>query len=98
MLVSNRDSRVDLISTASSTLPLTFLPFISKASQLIAKSNFHTVGILYADIVGYLAARIDTISNELESASLHGKKLNVLKKAFSFIGTHTSLSGEKVYP
>lgn len=29
-------------------------------------SNFHTVGILLADIVAYLAARIDTISNDAE--------------------------------
>lgn len=29
-------------------------------------SNFETVGILYADIVGYLKARIDTISNDSE--------------------------------
>lgn len=29
-------------------------------------SNFETVGILYADIVGYLMARIDTISNDSE--------------------------------
>ena len=29
-------------------------------------SNFHTVGILYADIIGYLSARIDTISNDSE--------------------------------
>ncbi len=29
-------------------------------------SNFQTVGILYADIIGYLAARIDTISNDSE--------------------------------
>jgi hypothetical protein len=29
-------------------------------------SNFHTVGILYSDIVGYLAARIDTISNDID--------------------------------
>lgn len=27
-------------------------------------SSFHTVGILYADLVGYLYARIDTISND----------------------------------
>ena len=27
-------------------------------------SNFDTVGVLYADIVGYLAGRIDTISND----------------------------------
>ncbi len=31
-----------------------------------ARSNFHTVGILLADIVAYLAARIDTISNDAE--------------------------------
>jgi hypothetical protein len=29
-------------------------------------SNFDTVGVLYADIVGYLAGRIDTISNDSE--------------------------------
>ncbi|MFZ5857919.1 MAG: hypothetical protein ACOYZ6_13905 [Chloroflexota bacterium] len=29
-------------------------------------SNFHTVGILYADIVGYLMARIETIANDSE--------------------------------
>jgi len=28
-------------------------------------SNFHTVGILYADIVAYLSARIDTISSDI---------------------------------
>lgn len=27
-------------------------------------SNMHTVGILFADIVGYLSARIDTIKND----------------------------------
>jgi len=32
----------------------------------MASSKFHTVGILYADIIGYLVARIDTISNDLE--------------------------------
>jgi hypothetical protein len=29
-------------------------------------SNFNTVGLLYADIIGYLAARIDTISTDSE--------------------------------
>ena len=29
-------------------------------------SSFHTVGILYADIVGYLVARIDTIANDID--------------------------------
>jgi hypothetical protein len=32
----------------------------------MANSNYHTVGILFADIVGYLVARIDTISNDAE--------------------------------
>ncbi len=32
----------------------------------MASSNFNTVGILYADMIGYLVARIDTISNDLE--------------------------------
>lgn len=30
------------------------------------KSNFHTVGILYADLVSYLSARIDTIKSDVE--------------------------------
>jgi Protein of unknown function (DUF3800) len=30
------------------------------------KSSFHTVGILYADLVGYLFARVDNIGNDLE--------------------------------
>jgi hypothetical protein len=33
---------------------------------VVVKSCFNTVGILYADIVGYLFARIDTISNDSE--------------------------------
>lgn len=33
---------------------------------VITKSCFNTVGILYADIVGYLFARIETISNDSE--------------------------------
>jgi len=33
---------------------------------VLPSSNFHTVGILYADIVGYLMARIDNISNDNE--------------------------------
>ncbi|MDD5063645.1 MAG: N-6 DNA methylase [Phycisphaerae bacterium] len=37
----------------------------------------------------------DTISNELKNANLHGKKLESLKTAFTFIRTHTALSGEK---
>ena len=31
-----------------------------------AYSNFQTVGILYADIVGYLMSRIETIANDSE--------------------------------
>lgn len=30
------------------------------------KSSFETIGIMYADLVGYLAARINTISNDSE--------------------------------
>ena len=33
---------------------------------VVSRSNFHTVGILYADIVGYLYARVDTIANDSE--------------------------------
>lgn len=32
----------------------------------MSTSGFQTVGILYADIVGYLAARIETISSDIE--------------------------------
>lgn len=31
-----------------------------------AQSNFHTVGVLFADLVAYLAARIDNISSDAE--------------------------------
>lgn len=30
------------------------------------KSGFHTIGVLFADIMGYLLARIETISNDAE--------------------------------
>lgn len=33
---------------------------------VISRSGFQTVGILYADIVGYLYARVDTIANDSE--------------------------------
>ncbi len=33
---------------------------------VISRSGFHTVGVLYADIVGYLYARVDTIANDSE--------------------------------
>lgn len=38
---------------------------------------------------------VDTISNELESANLYGKKLENLKTAYAFIKTHTALSGSE---
>ena len=46
------------------------IPVISKKRLVLceelvmADSNYHTVGILLADIVAYLASRIDTISND----------------------------------
>jgi hypothetical protein len=33
---------------------------------VVSHSGFQTVGILYADIVGYLYARVDTIANDSE--------------------------------
>ncbi len=33
---------------------------------VMTDSDFNTIGILYADLVGYLSARIDTISNDSE--------------------------------
>lgn len=40
--------------------------YVILEEPLMAFSNFNTVGILYADIIGYLAARIDTISTDSE--------------------------------
>lgn len=40
--------------------------YILLEQPIMATSNFHTIGILYADIIGYLAARIDNISNDME--------------------------------
>ncbi len=38
---------------------------------------------------------VDTITSQLKNANLQSKKLENLKTAFSFIRTHTALSGEK---
>lgn len=54
------------------TIQNSVLPILEKKGYTLYEevtmpnSNFHTVGILYADIVGYLTARIDTISNDIE--------------------------------
>lgn len=40
--------------------------YIVLEDLIMSSSNFNTVGILYADIIGYLAARIDTISKDSE--------------------------------
>ena len=40
--------------------------YVILEEPLMTSSNFNTVGILYADIIGYLAARIDTISTDSE--------------------------------
>ena len=40
--------------------------FVVLEQPTMLTSNFNTVGILYADIIGYLAARIDNISNDAE--------------------------------
>lgn len=40
--------------------------YVSLEEPTMVTSNFHTVGVLFADIVGHLAARIDTISNDAE--------------------------------
>jgi hypothetical protein len=34
--------------------------------RLCVRSSFHTVGLMFADIVGYLAARIDTIATDAQ--------------------------------
>ncbi len=40
--------------------------YVALEEPTMVSSNFNTVGVLYADIIGYLAARIDTISNDAE--------------------------------
>ena len=40
--------------------------YVILEEPLMSTSNFNTVGLLYADIIGYLAARIDTISTDSE--------------------------------
>ena len=39
---------------------------VSYTHLVVSVSSFHTVGILYADLVGYLCARVDTISKDSE--------------------------------
>lgn len=59
------DTRVSDLSSA-------IVPVLQQKGYVVLEeptmmvSNFHTVGILYADIIGYLAARIDNISNDSE--------------------------------
>lgn len=66
-------------------------------------SNFNTVGILYADIVGYLAARIDTISNDVElfenippEQLLNHGKVKKLKSSVELIAKIKKLDKYKV--
>jgi len=40
--------------------------YVLLEDPFMTTSNFNTVGILYADIIGYLAARVDTISTDSE--------------------------------
>lgn len=40
--------------------------FVLHEQVVPSPSNFHTVGLMYADIVGYLLARIDTITTDSE--------------------------------
>jgi hypothetical protein len=63
------DQREDISATELSAVVQSII--VKKGYTLfedvsIAKSNFNTVGILFADIVGYLAARVDTIVNDAE--------------------------------
>jgi hypothetical protein len=70
-----------------------------------AHSNFQTVGILYADIVGYLMARIETIANDSElfesippevfESNANGK-IRKLKTSISLIKKIKSLTSYEV--
>lgn len=63
------DERTDI---TQDELHNTFLPIIHKRKYVLleriskSKSIFDTVGIMYADLVGYLAGRKETISNDAE--------------------------------
>ena len=63
------DYRSDI---SKNVLRASIIPFLTKKGYflfediILAHSNFNTVGILYADIIGYLMARIDVISNDSE--------------------------------
>lgn len=63
------DRRTDL---TTSDIRSALQPVLSKRrytlleNVVMTDSDFNTIGVLYADIVGYLSARIDTISNDLE--------------------------------
>ena len=46
----------------------------------LVESNFETVGVLYADIVSYLMARIQNISNDSELFENVSELLNQLGK------------------
>ncbi|MCH7974246.1 MAG: DUF3800 domain-containing protein [Bacteroidetes bacterium] len=63
------DSRSDIkpieIQKAISPI-LTAKKYTLLEQVVMANSDIDTIGILYADLVGYLSARIDTISNDIE--------------------------------
>jgi len=40
--------------------------YVIHEAVVLARSSFHTVGLMFADIVGYLAARIDTIAADAQ--------------------------------
>lgn len=68
---------------------------------VISRSGFHTVGILYADIVGYLYARIDTITNDSELfEDIHPEEFNKngkLKKLVSSMNLINNIKKFEVY-
>jgi hypothetical protein len=67
------------------------------------RSSFHTVGVLYADLVSYLSARIDTISSDAElfEGLSHEEieqsgKLRKLKSSTALIGRVKRLDRHKL--
>lgn len=71
----------------------------------IVHSNFETVGILYADIVGYLMSRIETIANDSElfdsippDTFLTNGKIRKLQTSISLINKIKNLIPMKLSP
>jgi hypothetical protein len=63
------DERSDIKQEEAHSVLLTAIEdrgYLLLEEVVCSKSTFETIGLMYADLVGYLASRIDTISNDSE--------------------------------